>query len=826
MTALRSFAFLRCFAFLGSLLLLAACDEPSSPIDGDVDTDGGGTSQLDGGDQFRDGGDPDRDGGGTHRDGGADEDGGSTGEDGGGSCTDACTISAERCSGVDIQRCIIDPETRCTVWAAPEACAGGLVCSGDECTSSCTDACTEGARRCGSGSGYQVCALQSSGCTEWGAESACPSEQVCEGAGVCMACTEGAERCGPSGDIQTCTGGLWALTATCPFGCDAASAPTCRSSITCTAGAYQCSGSNVETCNATGTAWLHVSSCAVSCSGGLCTGACTPGATRCNAGGVETCNVDGTAWDFTSTCTTFCDAGVCALDGLEIASNTTMNGEVLVDGAVVVRSGATLTSSTGSLTIRATSITVENGASISVAPTGDSPEGAGRQGISTTTSSRGGGGGGYGTRGGGYSSVQGAIWGSSVDSEVHPGSRGGQGYTSSGGAGGTGGGVLRLIADTITISGQLTATGQPGTAATYGGGGGSGGGILIAGDEVRITGAVSALGGAGAMATHDARYNGGAGGNGRVKILYGAELDTTGASLSGTVTQGLLPPLVIRSSTHPDPNLVYNDGFEAVAMSWERPFAPLTGYYWRVHRNIVVPTPANATLATSELVAFDRSELVQGDNLFQIASVDPMVTVSTVESSFRVRYNTTPPTLASDSHPSQTTWSSNRNVFMSWTLPHSDENYRGVYYVFDRYGDTVPDETTNFVPITQKQVLLSGVADGVWAFHIVSVDTQGYRTRAAGHYRVRIGPDPGNGTVFGQIVNSTTSAPINGARVTLNRDLFPAQSTNATGNFNFTTIPAGTYEIRITHPDYQTEVGTVTVTAGDSTASNASLIPN
>lgn len=825
MTARRSLAL-----FGSLLLLLGACDGDPS-LD-----DGGMNGQLDdAGDTLPDGGGLPNDGGGGdtpdaahEEDGGSSshpDGGGSSNPDGGGSsCTDACAPSEERCSGADIQRCIIDPDTRCTVWAAPEPCADGLFCSGGECTSSCTDSCAEGERRCASSSGYQVCTVQSSGCTEWGPESACPSDQVCTTGGVCMACTEGAERCGPSGNVETCIGGRWALTATCPFGCDS-TGPSCHSDVTCVPGAYRCNGTNVETCNATGTAWLHVSSCTVGCSAGLCTGACTPGATRCNAGGVETCDSTGTSWTLTETCTTFCEAGVCALDGLEIAADQTLEGEILVDGPVVVRSGATLTSATGSLTIRASSITVEADASISVAPTGESPQGAGFTGNSSVP---GGTGGGYGTYGAGNtSSRRGPQWGSDVDADVQPGSPGGRGYSSSttaGSAGGKGGGVLRLIADTITIHGQLTANGQAGSDGTHAGGGGSGGGILIAGDVVRIGGAVSAVGGSGGRGPYS--YHGYDGGDGRVKILYGAELDTTGASISGALTQGLLPPLVIRSSTHPNPDRIYNDGFELVALSWERPFAPLSGYYWRVGRNIAVPTPANATFVASELVAFPRSLLVEGDNLFQLVSVDPTITVGGVESWFRIRYNTTPPALSSSSHPATDSWSTNRDIFVSWTLPHADENYRGIYYLFDQYGDTIPDETANFVPITQKQVLLSGTANGVWAFHIVSVDSHGYLTRTASHYRFRIGPDPGSGTVFGQVVDATTSDPIGGATVSINRDLFPSQQTTSGGSFNFQNIPAGTYELRITHPDYQTAVRTVTVTADGTTASNVSLMPN
>src|SRR5262249_61186299 len=130
-----------------------------------------------------------------------------------------------------------------------------------------------------------------------------------------------------------------------------------------TPGMYRCNGTEVEICNSSGTAFLYVSSCQVACMNGLCTGGCSPGETRCNGMAVESCRTDGTGFDPIQTCTgTFCASGQCARNGLEVTSNTDLNGLIIVQGPVVVRSGATLSSSTGNLTIRADSITVENGA--------------------------------------------------------------------------------------------------------------------------------------------------------------------------------------------------------------------------------------------------------------------------------------------------------------------------------------------------------------------------------------------------------------------------------------------------------------------------------
>ena len=457
-----------------------------------------------------------------------------------------------------------------------------------------------------------------------------------------------------------------------------------------------------------------------------------------------------------------------------------------------MRSGATVTAGSGELTIHADSITIENAASISVAPTGASPGGAGGAGGRYHSA----GGGGYGSRGGG--SYPGATWGSSTNAVVHPGSPGGDGAPYSGapttGTGGRGGGVVRLIADTIDIAGQLTANGQNGTGSDYSGaGGGSGGGILIAGDSVTIAGTVSAIGGGGVDSSRD----GGAGGNGRVKILYGSEIDDSMATISGTVTRGVLPPIAVSSGTHPDQIRVYNDGFPVVGMSWARPFDPITGYYWAHSSNeSLVPSPANAEFVGSEIVSFNTEDLRQGFNYFLISSVTPTAEVGTVAGAFVIQLNRTPPTLSSSSHSSSNTWTMNPNVFMSWTYPHGEENYQGVYYVFDHYGDTVPTTTDTFVSVDQLQVLLSGIADGAWMFHVVSVDTQGYLTREARHYRVLIGEDPGAGTVFGQVTDSSTSMPIPGATVSVNRGLWPDETTNGTGNFNFAAVANGTWELK------------------------------
>jgi hypothetical protein len=226
-----------------------------------------------------------------------------------------------------------------------------------------------------------------------------------------------------------------------------------------------------------------------------------------------------------------------------------------------------------------------------------------------------------------------------------------------------------------------------------------------------------------------------------------------------------------------------------------------------------------------ELVALDRAAVVAGDNYFHIASVNPQSAVGTIEQPFRIRVNTAPPTISSSSHPSETAWSPNVNAFFSWTLPNADVNHKGYYYVLDHFGDTVPPTSGPLLPVAQKQLLLSNLAAGIWQLHVVSIDQRGYRTKAADHYQIRIGTDPGAGTLLGTVMSG--GAPVQGAKVRINRSLIgPDQASLANGAYNFGgSVPAGTWQVSVEKSGYQTQTQMVTVTAGGSTTANFALVP-
>jgi len=585
--------------------------------------------------------------------------------------------------------------------------------------------------------------------------------------------------------------------------------------LPCTPHTFRCGASgDVEVCNNAGTAWQYVSTCSAGCNGGACTDpTCQAGTKRCHGEVVETCNASGTGWDVGEDCSaTYCASGTCALPGLEVGSNSTYEGTVIVAGNFTVDANSTLTSSTGDLTIIADNITVAAGAAIAVAPTGLNPRGATCYNYPYTPY--------YTANYGGVPTGQSGYYyapafGGDFDGAVEQGSPGAAQNSYYCGQPATatpvwhGGGRLRLVAKhDVTIAGQLLAAGENGTSIS----GGSGGGIQIAGDTIEITGSISTAGGT---------YGSTPAGLGRVRLLYGKTLTNTGTVI-GKLTTGRRPPIDLTSPTQPDPTLVYNDGFTTLSIAHERAFDTAQGYLHSVDTTeYAPPTPASGTFSATESFDVMASRFVAGDNWVHIASIDADSALSPVESRFHVEINATPPSASSTSHTSPTVWYPNPNPYFAWTLPTDDRSVKRVHYVFDHFGDTVPTLASTALATSQKQLLVSNVADGIWVLHVVAEDTQGHLTKKAAHVVVRVGADPGTGTVFGSVFDSSNH-PVANAAVRVNRGLFTA-TTNAQGSYTVSGVAAGTWEISV--QGYNAAPQMLTVTAGNQASANFTVMP-
>ncbi len=614
------------------------------------------------------------------------------------------------------------------------------------------------------------------------------------------------------------------MTSQCPQAC---SAGACTASAACSAGTVRCNGSNIEICNASGTAWLYNQTCAVACTSGVCTGPCTPSQKRCNGNVPETCNPAGSAWVAAQSCMYECYRGDCTQNDLVIDGTTqTLEGDLKFSNNVTIRNqGQLRVGPTGLLKIRARSITVESNTTINANDLGVDTRGQGSavtascgycgQTLSATVTP----GSSYGTTGqpGTASpyfyccsscsnfcstSASTTIYDRDDDLSISQGSR----WTSSTNKGG---GLVQLIADTVTVNGQITAN----STST----GASGGGVLIAANQISGSGVIQTSGAAMSPA----------GGNGRVKLLRGTTNNFFSGNITGNNRASPMPPLDLVSGSHPDQARWYNDGLGDWFLAWSRPYQSLAGYYWRLSTSeSTLPSAAagNGSLIMAESIQVPAAQLTQGMNYVHIVSVDSAFNVGTVKATATVQVNTQPPSIMSTSHPTQRTWGGTPGLFFSWTNPQADANFNGYYFTLDRFADTIPAETpTNFT--SNKQVLLANTPDGIWGFHVVNRDTRGAITKTAAHYIVYVGANPGSGNVSGSAYDgSMGNAALSGVTLTINRGFF-SQSTASNGTYTFgNMLPAGTWQLTASKTGYLSQTVSVTVAASGSVNQNFTLL--
>ncbi len=755
-------------------------------------------------------------------------------------CTDQCDDGETTCDGDGVRTCE-EQASGCLDWSSTDPCDSGDVCDDGQCVDEddVTDDCDDGDTQC-DGDDIEECVDG-----QWETTDSCPDG--CDDA-QCIDdddCDDGDTRCsGDETDVEECVDGQWETNQSCPVACDDAE---CVEVEDCDPGEYRCSGNIVEICNSTGSGFLYDSSCTTDCQDGQCVGGCTPGDQRCNGDDLEVCNDDGTAWEIDEPCDTTCDSTIyeCAEEELTVSSEMILDDPVVVDGPVTVESGGTLTAFGGSIDIRAHSITVEDGGAIDIAPRGENPEGAGEQGEECDcgfqcTNYGGGAGGSYNGFG------QNAPCNVSAGSPYHDAdyryvqesSPGGQ--DREGNRGSYGGGILELRADEIDIAGDIDVSGEDAIVESEGSdstcwqhdatGGGAGGSAVIAADYLTVSGTIDASGGDGHVCQPEndisSVHYSGDGGSGIIKLLYGSDYDNTG-TLAGDAQETSIPPFEISSTTHPDEDLYYNDDFDDVVLAWQAPYASVDSYYQRMTTfESALPTPSNADYNEEETTVYPAEEISAGDNYFHIVTNDAQGNVGEIASRYNIDINSEPPTVSSSSHSSETHWYDNDTIHLEWSDPRDDESLTGYYYTVDQYGDTVPTQDDTYKPIDEKQDILANQDDGVWAFHIIAVDTMDYPTRESGTFVFRIGEDPGTGNIYGQIDNDGGTV-VEDARLTINRGLLEEvddQWTDDNGNYNFGgDVPAGDWELQVSADGYETEVVDITLDDDEDKAVDVTL---
>ena len=808
-------------------------------------------------------------------------------------CVNQCTDGAVQCSGNGVQTCT-KLATGCTDWDTAVPCKTGEICSGGKCVTQCVNQCTDGAVQC-SGTGVQTCKTMANGCTDWDTAVPCKTGEICSGGKCVLSCTNqctlNATQCSGNG-VQTCktmpnSCTDWDTAVPCPTG-QVCSGGTCVTQCTnqCTPGAVQCSGTGVQTCKvmANGCSdWDTAVPCPTGqtcsngvCTGGTCTNQCTPGQLSCSGNSVIKCVLGASGcyeWDSGTACPTgeTCSGGQCLQGSVTITTDTELCGNQSYAGAFIVQGGAKVTCKSGTLRVKAKTIYIDPSSSIEMSAV--STAAGGKQSSYCKYYASGAGGGGYGGSGGSggvyrYTSnyycttcsggAGGSTIGSLYDLFIEAGTMGGKGCTDGGNStcdawanGGKGGGAVELWAtDKATIYGKILADGASGTGKTssYGGGsgGGSGGGILVMAPEVDIssTAVISAKGGSGgagystSCGGSTSVTNGGNGGNGRVKILYGDTYANTGA-VSGAQSISWMPPTAITSATHPDSTLYYNDTFDQLTVSWTKPYPGAKGYWYKLDQDSKAQvTPGNGTFTSAFTMTFPASQLNKaGDWYFHVLTVHSNDQTSTVANRYLVRINSATHTITSSSHPDQNTWYSDpskKTVTFAWSPPGGvpSGSFKGVWYKVDTAKDTPAPSKSNMAGWTftqNAQVLLQKdyqgtlFKDWTYYFHLVSEDTMGNLTKAASTYRVQLGTEPTKLNFFGYVSDASTSAKLASVEIKLEPYGLTATS-DANGYFIFNNVYEGPYALTAQKTGYKDASVQVNVNAS-SVPYNFTLSP-
>lgn len=396
--------------------------------------------------------------------------------------------------------------------------------------------------------------------------------------------------------------------------------------------------------------------------------------------------------------------------------------------------------------------------------------------------------------------------------------------------GGKGGGSIRLIAKTsITIQGQILADGSAGASSgASGAGGGSGGSVLLAAPSVKITGTVSAQGGKGGSGNPSVGYggsaSGGDGADGWIKILRGDTYSNTGTLRGAARVESFLPPLVLRSTTHPNPALAYNDKFSTLEVSWDPPYGNAAGYYYTLSDQPSVRLlPTTGTFTAQPKVTLPRAAFSStGQWYLHVVTLDrTSATTGTVSKAFPILINQAAPAVTSSSHPDQSAWYPVSPVLLQLAEPAGVPagSFRAYQYFIDRRSTatagvgTWTRSTTGGVILTADSAG-AALAQGTYYVHVLAEDTQGVMQSQIGHFRIQLGTEPPRLNFFGYVLDE---ADVEVKDATVRFEPYGRSlTTDVNGYFLVKNVYQGNYELTVSATGYKTR--TIKVLVDPSTA--------
>ncbi|MFP4466664.1 MAG: fibronectin type III domain-containing protein [Candidatus Goldiibacteriota bacterium] len=268
-------------------------------------------------------------------------------------------------------------------------------------------------------------------------------------------------------------------------------------------------------------------------------------------------------------------------------------------------------------------------------------------------------------------------------------------------------------------------------------------------------------------------------------VHYAVNVDTTNPK-----------PPVISSLTHPDFNRWYNNN--SPSFSWTTPSDPagIEGYYYVFNRSKdTKPDVASSSWTKGTMASF--ADVPDGVWYLHIMAKDNAGNISETASHMQVNVAMTPPPpmVFSASHPEQDKWYRERSVKIQWKPMEYVNDIAGYYYVLDNISNTVPAPKNSKTMDTN--INFDELSDGIWYFHIVSVDREGVIGTTPAHFKFQIKTKV---KLKGIITQSNGIMPLSGATVEVMKEDNTTMGigiSDKEGNFSIDNLAVGKVKIKV-----------------------------
>ena len=255
-------------------------------------------------------------------------------------------------------------------------------------------------------------------------------------------------------------------------------------------------------------------------------------------------------------------------------------------------------------------------------------------------------------------------------------------------------------------------------------------------------------------------------------------------------------PPVISSITHADFNRWFNNN--SPSFSWTTPPDPagIEGYYYLFNQiKDSVPDITTASWTRGTMASF--VDVPDGTWYLHVIAKDTAGNISAESSHFQINVAMTPPPplVYSPTHPDENKWYREKNLKMQWKAMSYVNDIIGYYYVLDNFEKTIPSPKNSKTMDTNAGPV--EINDGVWYFHIVSVDREGVIGKTAVHFRARVKTKV---SLKGAVTQSNGIMPLPGATVEVLKDdgiSLGVGISDKDGNYIIDNLPVAKIKVKV-----------------------------